>query len=78
MSGPALMQGWTIYDHPLDHPEHFVVRRWWIESGNPNPVHSRETLLCATLDAARQAVPPWAHCVGRQTEDDPVIVETWL
>ncbi len=69
---------WTIYDHPRDHPEHFVVRGWDIAMGTSGPVavpRARQTLF-TTLDAARAAMGGRA-CLGRSDGDDACIVETW-
>ena len=68
---------WTIYDHPKDYPEHFVVRRWTVRGrGYENEAH--ECRLADSLEEARKLVPPDSACVNRFPEDDPVIVESWL
>lgn len=67
---------WTIYDHPLDHPEHFVAREWRIGPGVAEPTDV--IVLCDTLEEARDAVPPGLVCLQRHPMDDPVIIETWL
>lgn len=74
----VLLAGWTIYKHPKDHPKHWVVRRWWTIRGWPDPVHSREALLCNTLEQARGTIPPDKYNIGRQEKDDPVIFEIWI
>lgn len=71
-------EGWTIYDHPKDHPEHYVVRRWVIYRGDKHSTPCLEAVLCKTLHAARRCVPGGLHKMPRQQEDDPVIVETWI
>jgi hypothetical protein len=66
---------WTIYDHPKDYPEHFVVRRWKIETGQ---AVAGECKLADTLEEARKLVP-W-----QSTHDDRIVVchpaqpENWL
>jgi hypothetical protein len=65
----------TIYDHPLDHPDGFLVRRWVVTNGEPLP---REWRKAATLEEARTLLPPGLHCLGRNPDDDPKIVESWI
>ncbi len=69
---PAGLEMFVIYEHPTDHAEDFVVRKW---IGN----EPREIVGKAfTLQGARRLVPAGAHCVPRFAGDDPVIAETWL
>ena len=70
---------WTIYDHPEDYPDHFVVRQWKISTGWMLP--AAEPALFKTVDAARSYVRrqyPGALRIDRQVSDDPVILETWV
>lgn len=76
---------YTIYDHPTDFPEHYVVRRWHIVpagGGHPSEIiEEGEAYLAETLDEARQAIDeiaPDLICLTRAEDDDPAIVETWL
>ena len=66
---------WTIYDHPLDHLDSWVVRRWAV---GPDGAVPAESYCCETLEDARKCVPPDLWNLGRQPEDDPLIVETWV
>jgi hypothetical protein len=67
----------TIYDHPKDHPNHFVVRRWNIYPGRSEPVG--EVHLFDTLEAARtMVVAQHRTLLHRHPDDDPVIVENWI
>lgn len=65
---------WTIYDHPLDYPEHYIVRIWFGEC--PHPTAAR----CDTLDLARELVQTAGGvvCLGRLPDDDPKVVESWI
>jgi hypothetical protein len=63
---------WVIYDHPLDYPHHFVVRRWL------NDVPDRECGLFDSLREARLHVPRGLARLPRWENDDPKIVEVWL
>jgi hypothetical protein len=62
----------VIYEHPLDFPGHFVVRRWL--GGDP----TQDFAIADSLEAARAKVPQgmyrMPHCPG----EDDVIVETWI
>lgn len=71
---------WTIYDHPKDYPNHFVVRKWtvfeddthiWIEP-------DKDCFLADTLENARSLVPRGFYPVGRMPGDDPAILEVWI
>ncbi len=61
---------WTIYDHPADHPSHWVLRRW--EDEKPDD----DCQLFNTLEAARAALPPGLVCLSG--DSNPVIHETWI
>ena len=50
---PILMTTYTIYDHPADYPEWFVVRRWFMVRGVREPVPDGVALLVTTVEAAR-------------------------
>lgn len=70
------MKLWTIYDHPKDHPEHFVVRAWTVINGEmfAELVHERFDSLNAARNVMRAA---GRKLLGREPDDDPCIVETW-
>lgn len=71
---------WTIYDHPLDAPNHVVVRRWSVVAGS-EPIPDEHAARFDTLEAARDWLHQWhpgLYCIPRQTGDDPTILETWL
>lgn len=65
---------WTIYDHPRDYPEHFVVRLWY------GLVCEQCVALFATAHEAREYIHSqgtW-FCMRRAPTDDPKILESWL
>jgi hypothetical protein len=70
---------YTIYDHPADYPEHWVIRAWRIlaHSADPEP-RPEGVVLVTTLEAARAAIPPGLARLPRQVNDDSKIVESWL
>lgn len=73
----AEVSQYVIYDHPADHPDHFVVREWTIGKG-PAPVPSDNFILAASLEEARTHIPEGLVQIGRMPNDDPVIVEVWI
>ena len=76
MDKPPLLNMWTIYFDPWDHPHKWVVRRWCVTSAGSQP--SDECFVCETLEQARGVIPPLLYNIGRANLDDPVVVETWL
>jgi hypothetical protein len=65
----------VIYDHPKDHPEHFVTRRWDAIEGE---LFAGPCWLAATIEEARQKIPAGLTCVGRDEQDDSAIAEVWI
>lgn len=69
----------TIYDHPRDYPDQFVCRRSEV---TPTEIRPMEIVAAGqTLEECRDTLTrhfPGLHCLGRQPEDDPVIVEVWV
>lgn len=74
MTGDYLIQ-YTIYRHPKDFPEFYAVRKWLIDAKGLRPFNV--ACLCQTLDEAREVIPWGMHCLTRDPQDDPVIVEVW-
>jgi len=67
---------WTIYDHPRDCPDMFVVRPHSSKEGKPMNVW----IEYPTLKEAREALFAsglYTEWIARPT-DDPVIVESWI
>lgn len=70
------MKFYTIYEHPRDFPEGYVVRAWDIRPhGVMRPLEARWT---QSLDDARKLVPPGLYRMPRSPGDDRTIVETWI
>jgi hypothetical protein len=67
---------WTIYEHPLDYPHHFLVRLFEVNEGGI--VQAVVGTLVNSLEEARAEMPWGLACLHRQEGDDPSIVETWL
>lgn len=71
---------WTIYDHPRDFPDHFVVR-CWVARPMVVRAHTGEVWLRPTLDEAREVIygnVPAPYRFPREPGDDPCIVESWI
>lgn len=68
---------WTIYDHPADYPQGFVVRPWRVGKGGTVP-QGEDGAGVATLEAARSLIPQGLLRMDRDPNDDPCIVESWL
>jgi hypothetical protein len=68
---------WTVYDHPRDHPDHFVARLAFV-SGTGGLVMTETTITAATLEQLRGLLPPGLCRIARHPDDDANIVEIWL
>ena len=70
---------YTVYRNPSDYPDKFVFRRFKCECGKPLPDLSPLLVTDSydnVLDFIEKIGP--LHCIPRQPEDDPVILETWI
>lgn len=68
---------YTIYDHPKDYPDHFVVRRKKIANGFPETDGSF-LKFAETLDLARLHIPAGLYRMERDVSDYPSIVESYI
>ena len=66
---------WVIYDHPLDHPNGYVVRPWSCFEGEIRGGHATTV---STLEEARKLIPEGLVRLPRLYGEDPCIAETWL
>lgn len=67
---------YTVYDHPTDYPDHFVVRQFSIGVGAVIP---RDAWQFKSLAGARQFLyDRGLVCLPRSEGDDPKIVESWI
>ncbi len=63
----------VIYNSPKDYPNKFVARLW--------DIHNKPTkyvIIKDDIESIRSIIPKTMVRLNRNTEDDPVIVETWL
>lgn len=65
----------TVYDHPGDFPDGFVVRRFRIDPSGPVGLDAIGT---PTIELARACIPDGLNCIPRMDGDDPCIVEVWI
>lgn len=72
------MSQWVVYDHPLDHPDGFIARRWEINGIDIRA--TADTLAGTDLEQIRRVLRDelGLYCLTRYAEDDPSIVEVWL
>lgn len=66
----------TIYDHPKDYPDFFVVRQWEADANGCRP--KAWFRIGKTIEAVREYLPFGVTLIGRDPSDDPVIAETWI
>ena len=68
---------WTIYKHPSDFPDSYVVRRSLVTREGAFP--DRTVWATApTLEGCHAFLPPGLVRLPRKPDDDPVIVEVWF
>ncbi len=78
---PAAPEGvlaqWTIYDHPTDHPDLFVARRFDIGQGVF--MATSHLIGAKDIEALRETFRRHGMaCLPRLAEDEPQIVEVWM
>lgn len=65
---------WTVYDHPEDFPDKFVVRVAY------GLIKEPQSSAHDSLQDARESI--WSRggsfCLGRDPSDAPCIVESWI
>jgi hypothetical protein len=63
----------VIFKNPSDFPGKFVVRRW--QGGVPE---QEPLAVTSDLATARKVIPADCICVGRELDDDPCVLESWV
>jgi len=66
---------WTIYDRPTDYPDSFVARRFELDQPTGDIFIAATLAKLRAILALRCAV---SHCIPRDPNDDPKIVEVWI
>lgn len=75
MTAPSVLTVWTLYDHPLDYPAHYVVRE--SSASARGVVHHRIACLYDTREEAKADFEQH-YWMPRWKDDDPTIVGAWL
>jgi hypothetical protein len=73
----ALSVIYTIYESPKDYPGMYVVRRYFVDARGP-VADVKPLVVTKDLEKARGALPVGVYPLGRQPDDDPVILESWI
>lgn len=69
---------WTVYDHPRDHPDGYIARRFETGGGLPEPKATSDAVT-GTLVAIRESMlMAGLYCLTRSEQDEKTIIETWL
>jgi hypothetical protein len=77
--GDVLMSVWTVYDHPLDFPEHIVARRFEIIIGELEPRPTPDVYLADDVEMLQQHFTRIGLAfLARVEADDPKIMGIWL
>ncbi|MDR3554756.1 MAG: hypothetical protein P4L55_08370 [Syntrophobacteraceae bacterium] len=68
---------WVVYDHPADHPDHYIARKFLITNFAVEPTtRCAQSRRLQVLQTALQR--KGLTRLARDISDDPVILETWL
>lgn len=70
---------YTVYDHPLDYPDSYVVRKWNVVDGNTIPdlkvlIVSKDINIIRGMLVGEMGLT----LMPRMPEDDPKILETYV
>ncbi len=67
---------YAVYDHPLDFPDDFVVRKFSTSTNEPD---KELTVKSKSLVEIHQELTKMKLVyIGRMQNDDPVIIECWI
>ncbi len=66
-----------VYCKPLDFPEHWVIRRFFVMEGVDRPVADVVPRIGDTLSSVRRYVAPGSSRVDHP-DDDPFLHESWV
>jgi hypothetical protein len=72
------LECWTIYDHPTDYPEHFVLRRAVVSRGAIVP--DSYAMVASDVEQLRAICRDCGLTVVQTagTDPDPKILEVWM
>ena len=70
---------WTVYDHPTDHPDVYVARRWEIGGDLEEPKPTLDAVAGDDLNVLRLCLAEAGLTrLVRDEDDDAKIVESWI
>jgi len=75
------MKHYVLYKNPSDYPGKYVLRRWHIVPGNPEPVPQNDFLLVSeNLETINEFIlrDPNLVWLQRHPTDDPCIMGVWI
>jgi hypothetical protein len=72
----AFMTQWTIYRHPKDHPNEYVLRAAYIMKDHTVKIDD-VAWAHPDVEVLRKIVPPGLVRIPRFANDDPVVLEVW-
>ena len=76
-----LLKTYTVYCHPRDYPDNYVVREWVIYRGKETPIPSKVLTIKKDYEGIceyRRDYFPDIFVLPRSEGDDISIVETWI
>lgn len=78
-TAPATLDMWVIYDHPLDFPDGFLARRWFVTHDAQLLASPGDVMRSQSIDNLRTLMEQLGkYRIERDETDDPVVVETWI
>lgn len=73
----AILETWTIYDHPADRPDKFVLRKFEVHQSEVIP--TAEAYMADDVEALRSMmIRRGLVKLLRNAEDHPSVMETWI
>ena len=70
---------WSIFERPLDYPENFVVRRFFVPGGSLQPLVERTPVaVCDSLEEARSAISAPVCRMPVTEKDVRSLIETYM
>ncbi len=69
---------YTVYDHPSDYPDHFVVRKWLIKDGGITEAGDIVKKSKNYSAIRNHMLDRGLHRLMRNEGDDPCIMECWI
>lgn len=75
---PGMFRTYTLFDHPDDYPECYVLRTHAVLSGWPDPIPEGVQLFADVADAREWCVKRGLARMERHPTDPPGVIEVWL